>query len=431
MCRLALRNLADAAEEFRKVFKTATLSDSLNMWYWDFKERIWKPNAEALLMSWTREEIPNITKTDFNELKFQLQRYSIIDREVFKPDPMILNFQGKALNLDGLMIEDEVRPFSYSRKRLDTELCDNAPPPKIFLDCLEKAIPDGKDRFHCLQAFSSLLLIRTMRIEKAFFFLGSGGNGKSTIMKAVENIFENYISHVDLADLVGDSFSAGALVDKLANVYADIQTLKFKDMAIFKAISSGDTISVNEKYQPRRDETIKVIQIYSANKMPTVDDKNPGFMRRVSPIVFDMQIKDHDPLIDDKLNDPEERKRILSMLVRVARFTRKHGFIFEKSKEEIERILEDKEEPIIQFINDDQFIHQGQEYEIERTKLYNLYRGWCKTMNIIPKTMSTFSRYISNRGFDSRMSSGKRIWQGIGLEVREDLKSEENQTLDS
>jgi len=40
-----------------------------------------------------------------------------------------------------------------------------------------------------------------MRIEKAFFFLGSGGNGKSTIMKAVENIFQGYIGHVDLNDL--------------------------------------------------------------------------------------------------------------------------------------------------------------------------------------------------------------------------------------
>ena len=416
-------------EEFVNTFHPITLDDSLDMWWWDYQDRIWKPHADGVLMRFTNEQAPGLTKSMFNELKFQLQRRTIIDHNTFKPDPTMLNFNGRLLNLDELKDHDEIPPHSKLRVKLSTELNLKAPPPWAFLKALQKAIPDGKDLFHCLQAFSTILLIRTMRIEKAFFFLGSGGNGKSTIMKAVENIFEGYISHVDLADLVNDRFSASALVDKLANVYADIQSMRFKDMAVFKAISSGDTISVDEKYQSRRDETIKVVQFYSANKMPTIDDKNPGFFRRVSPIVFDMVIKNQDPHIDDKLNEPEERKRILAMLIRMARFTRRHGFLFEKSKEEIERILEDKEEPIIQFINDDQFIHQGNEYEIERVELYNLYRRWCKTMNLTPKTLPVFSRYMTNRGFDSRKSSGKRIWLGIGLKVREDLEKPGNETL--
>ena len=163
--------------------------------------------------------------------------------------------------------------------------------------------------------------------------------------------------------------------------------------------------------------------------MPTIDDKNMGFLRRVTPIEFNMVIKERDPYIDEKLNTPEERKRILALLVKLARFTLKNGFLFEPSHEEVERILEDREEPIIQFLNDDEVIHQGSEYEISRHELYRLYISYCKTIGVTPKTMSTVSRYVANKGFQTRRTKDERYWQGIGVDVREDLNKPEMKKL--
>jgi len=320
------------AENFLTKTWVVTLLEDKQMWYWDKTGTVWRPDGESYLMAWAAEFWSDITKNEYNELRFQVQKRTVMPSERFKANPYFLNFNGKELNLRTLNDEGVVNVERYIKKKLMTELDLKAGPPRLFISCLQKAIPDGRDLFHCLQAFSSILLIRTMRIEKAFFFLGSGGNGKSTIMKAVENIFQGYIGHVDLNDLVKDRFASAGLVDMLANVYADIQSLKMKDMAIFKAISSGDTISVAGKYERRHDETIKVIQIYSANKMPYIDDKNKGFLRRASPIVFDIVIKKLDPYIDDKLNTEDERKKIeegVDMLWRRGRnFRRRAGMTF-------------------------------------------------------------------------------------------------------
>lgn len=398
-----------------------TLLEKKESWYYDFADTIWKPEGESYLLAWINQNCPNISKNDFNEVRFLIQSKTIVMPEHFKPNPQILNFAGKHLSLKylNLMGTDAYGPKDwyeaqhFMRIRLDTKLDLGAPPPRLFLQALQKAIPDGRDLYHCLQAFSTILLIRTMRIEKAFFFLGSGGNGKSTIMKAVENIFNPYISHVDLGDLVKDRFASAALVDKLANVYADIQSLRFKDMAIFKAISSGDTISVGDKYERRHDETIKVIQIYSANKMPYIDDKNKGFLRRVSPIVFDMVIEDQDPYIDDKLADPDEQTRILALLIRIAKVTKARGFLFEKSEADILEILEEKEDPITQFLNDPDWIRQEPEQEMEKHLLYNLYRTYCRESGCAAKQMNAFSRYLTNKGFATRRSNGRSY--AIGL----------------
>ncbi len=412
------------AEDFIKGEHLVYLLEAKEFWWYDRRDKIWKADGESYFMSFMASVHPGISKNDFHETRFQVLRRVIMFAENFKPDPFSLNFQGVLFDLKYLDINrDSIDAFDdtesyiadkHLRVCLDTELDLHADQPWIFLSALQKAIPDPRDMFHCLQAFSSILLIRTQRLEKAFFFLGSGGNGKSTIMKAIENIFPDYISHVDLGDLVKDQFAAGSLVDKLANVYSDIQSLKLKDMAIFKAISSGDTISINEKYSKRRDETIKVIQIYSANKMPYIDDKNPGFLRRCSPITFDMVIKNQDPLIDEKLNTPEERSKILNLLIRVARFTREHGFIYEKKPEEILDILEEKEDAVTQFLNDSDWIKQDVVYEIERGTLYNLYQEYCKGIGCSAKLQTAFSRYVTERGFQTHRKSNKRYWAGLG-----------------
>ena len=404
-----------AAEEvLEKTWIRCTL-DPDSMWYFDNEGYIWRPDGESYLVTWVGEKFPVITKKDFTELKFEILKRTTIPHEKFRANEKYLQFGDKELSLKTLLDVGRVDVEHYLKTKLKTELDLSAKPPFEFLKCLKKALPDGIELYRCLQAFSVILLIRTMRIEKAFFFIGSGGNGKSTIMKAVENVFENYIAHVDLYDLHNDKFATSQLVDKLANVYADIQSLKFKDISIFKAISSGDTISVNEKYRSRRDETIKVVQFYSANKMPEIEGANLGFYRRVFPIMFDQVIKKLDPYIDDKLNTDEEHKKILAMLVRIARTTKRFGFLFERTQEEIIEIINDNADPIRQMLSDKDYILVNLQYEIKKETLYSIYKNYCKDHNFSAKPQNTFSRYMTGLGFEVRKSGNNRFFVGVGF----------------
>ena len=331
----------------------------------------------------------------------------------FQTDPNFLYFKNGALDLEDLSRFPKHRDH-YIQILLDTELDLHAKPPFEFLRALRTALPNPLDMFDCLQALSSILLIRHQRIEKAFFFLGSGGNGKSTIMKVLDNIFGVYIAHVDMLDLQKDGFSKTALVDKLANSFSEISKMKQKDLGVFKAIASGDTQSVNQKYKERFDSVIKVIQFYSSNQMPEIENVNEGFIRRAHPIEFNTKIIKKDPKIDDKLNTPEERKRILALLVKIAKVTKKHWFLYEKTSKEKENILLLKTNPINEFLSAG-IVLKREEYSIGKKELYNIYCEYCIKNEYRPVNTLIFSRFLTGSGFTYAGRNENPKWIGLGV----------------
>ncbi len=141
-----------------------TLLEEKELWMFDKTEHIWKKNGESQLLSFISESYPETTKSDFTEIKFQVQKFTVLTDEQFKPNPHFLLFDDQVLNLKKLTVEDFVNPEYHLRQRLDTKLDLGAKPPMIFLKCLKNAVPYGPDFFSCLQAFSCILLIRTIRI---------------------------------------------------------------------------------------------------------------------------------------------------------------------------------------------------------------------------------------------------------------------------
>lgn len=385
-------------------------------YYWNINKDVWEEQGNSFLMKLFNiiapRIMPNKKKTFFDSV-FQLQLDVIIPPKKFKPCPDFLYFNNAALNLQTLQL-DEKDEEHYIREFLDTKLFLKAKPPFEFLAALKTALPDPLEFFDCLQALSSVLLIRHQRIEKAFFFLGSGGNGKSTIIKILDNIFGSYIAHVDMLDLQKDSFSKTALVDKLANSFSEISKMKQKDISVFKAIASGDTQSINSKFKDRFDSVIKVIQFYSSNQMPEIEDVNEGFIRRSHPIEFNQQILKKDPYIDDKLNTPDERMKILALLVKIAKVTKKHGFLYEKTSKEKENILLKKTNPINEFLSAG-IVLKREGYTILKLELYTLYSQYCIKNKFRPQNTLKFSRFLTGVGFTYGGRNESPHWIGLGI----------------
>jgi len=385
-------------------------------YYWNYDKKVWMIHGNSFLMKLFNKVAPRVLpnkKKIFADVIFQLKLDVVTLPKNFEPDRNFIYFGNEALNLEKL----EVWPKQVDHHiqiALKTDLDLKAKQPKIFLNALAKAIPDLDDRFDCLQALSSVLLIRHQRIEKAFFFLGSGGNGKSTIMKVMDNIFGQYIAHVDMLDLQKDGFSKTALVDKLANSFSEISKMKQKDVGVFKAIASGDAQSINSKFKERFDAVIKVIQFYSSNQMPEIEDVNEGFIRRAHPIEFNQVIKDKDPYIDDKLNSSDERRKILALLIKVARYTKTHGFRFEKTFKEKENILLKKSNPINEFL-DAKIVFRRIGYTILKKDLYKLYEKYCEDSKFRPANTVAFSKFLSICGFNHAGRNENPHWVNLGV----------------
>lgn len=416
MAMVHAQTVENLVKKMQEVTPLIYLEKEDNFYYWNYKAEVWQNDGMSLIMTLFNKTAPRIMPNKPKVLRdcvTQLELDAVKLPKEFKPNPLRLYFKNIALNLETLQ-PDFKKKEDNIQILLDTELDLRSPPPKLFLQALKTALPDPQELYDCLQALSSVLLVRTQRIEKAFFFLGSGGNGKSTIMKVVDNIFKEYIAHVDMLDLQKDGFSKTALVDKLANSFSEISKMKQKDIGVFKAIATGDIQSVNSKFKDRFDSVIKLIQFYSSNQMPEIEDINEGFIRRAHPIEFNQKIKDKDPYIDDKLNEPEERKRILALMIKIAKTTKRFGFLFEKTMEEKATIMIKQTHPILMFLNAG-IIQRNPKYTLKKKELHSVYSKFCKEKGYQPVNPIAFSKFLTKEGFLYGGRNEDPHWIGIGF----------------
>ena len=406
----------------------ACVGEDQVLWYWDRKNWVWVKEGKIFLLKLLKTKYETASLGDFNQVLFEIQAACMYRESAFEPDKNYIQCNKAALNLKTLQPEEDKSLVEmHLRVKLDTELNLEAKPPMIFLKALRKALPDPLELYLLLQVFSYILLVRTEDVDRILVMVGEGQNGKSTILKAVTRLFRPYISSVSLQDIGTDRFAASQLIDKLANIHADIGGWKVKDAAMLKTITSGDLVSVQEKYKERQDVELAVLQIYSANKLPEIEDHSLAIARRFIPLEFNQVIKVTDKKIKSKLSSPDEREKILNLLVRIARTTKRFGLLNKPTNEEVLAMLEEKGNPIMQFMNSD-FAKEKMGIESLKSLTYTFYARFCKQHKFIPKSQKALGMFFLSKGIQEGRTGNTRYW--IGLELNQDLIQKPQEKLD-
>ncbi len=415
------------AEDLCSQISFACVGEKQVLWYYDNKNYVWIPEGKTCLLKLLKTKYPEADLRDYNDVLFEIQAYTMMRESQFAPDPNYIQCNKQVLNLRTLKLDEEISPFElHLRQKLDTELDMNAPPPMKFINVLRKALPDPEQLYLMLQCFSCVLLVRTEDVDKIALLIGSGQNGKSTILKTLMRLFKPYCSAVSLHDLLYDRFAMARLEDKLANIFSDIGGWKIKDASMLKTITSGDLVSVQDKFQDRHDTEISVMQFYSANKLPEIEDKTLAIARRMIPIEFNEVIKVTDRRIKEKLTAEEERKRLLTLLIKIARTTKRHGFIKQPTNEEVLGMLEEKGNPMVQFLNSN-YVREKIKTQASKDIVYSLYARFCNKHKFVPRTKKAFGMFMLSRGIMEGRSGTSRYWQG--LEINEVIMNKEQEKL--
>ena len=195
-------------------------------YYWNGRRQVWEPQGNSFLMklfnSIAPRVMPNKKKT-FYDAVFQLKLDVVVPPKLFLPDKNYLYFKNIALDLD--ILKDAMKNQEhYIQVCLDTEFDSKANPPLLFLQALKTALPDPLEMYDCLQALSSILLIRTQRIEKAFFFLGSGGNGKcqkgSDVVLMSDGTWKE-IKNIKIGDkIISPQLDGSSKISNITNIHS-------------------------------------------------------------------------------------------------------------------------------------------------------------------------------------------------------------------
>lgn len=122
--------------------------------------------------------------------------------------------------------------------------------------------------------------------KMCLFYNTYGNNGKGTICQLIRNLIGiDYVVSIQLSEF-SEQFGLANLPKATAIVCDENDMGYIKGMANLKAVITGDSVTIKQKYQTSFDFSFSGLVLECVNELPRVDDKTKSFERRLHIIPF-------------------------------------------------------------------------------------------------------------------------------------------------
>ena len=275
------------------------------------------------------------------------------------------------------------------------------------------------DAIDLIYEMSGYCLWAQARYDQGFILIGSGANGKGTLLNLITAMTgKANISNVPAQDLCESRFKSAELFGKLANVCADIPATPIKDSSQIKMITSGDNISAERKHQHPFEFRPFATLLFSANEIPRSRDKTHAFYRRWSFIPFPNRFegKEKDENIITRLTKPENLSAFLQLSVEgLKRLWEQGSFSSSPSANAIMNEYKVSNDSVAAFISE--YVIESPSSQIARQQLYNKYKEYCEGSGYNAVAIRRFNTIIQNQlpRAERRDQPRPAHWTGISL----------------
>ena len=228
-------------------------------------------------------------------------------------DPYVVNLKNGRLDLRTL----ELSPHSDEYFDFYQIPTDYVPFAKsdVLDTMLRNVFELDEQRIMLIEEMIGYCMMSHLKFRIAFFLVGDGANGKSTLINLIRDTFgfENCCA-VSPHDFER-RFATVQLHNRLINLADDIGSRRVMETGDFKKACSGDIIQVEQKGKPMFQIKPYATPIFAANEMPYFQDDSYGAKSRRIIIPFNAQFKpgspNYDPTIGLKINTPEVRQALI------------------------------------------------------------------------------------------------------------------------
>lgn len=400
-----------------KDHRFATTIDSKECFY--YENGLYCPNGEAVIHQETNRLLGEKTTIHrINEVVNYIKIVTYTNRTNFDKDPFLINLNNGIYDLINYQLIPH-NPEIIHTIRIPITYDPDADCPQIkkFFN-LVMASPDD---IAAVDEFFGYCLYKKYTIHKAFMLIGSGGNGKGTLLNLLQAFLgKNNCAHVPLQELDINRFSMSHLFGKLANICGDLSPDALQGTGVFKQLTGGDTLDAEIKFGGRIQFSNFAKMIFSTNQMPINHDDTPAFFDRWIIISFPNKFRNTDQDDKDlilKLTTPEELSGLFNLALKgLRRLLDNNKFSNNKSTEEIRDYYIRLSNPQHAFVID--MLDVSPESWIEKKDLYRKYTEYCRNNRLIPISDATFHKnlpkYITVQDYRPRTEKGRiYTWKGI------------------
>ncbi|MFP3719846.1 phage/plasmid primase, P4 family [Niallia circulans] len=267
-----------------------------------------------------------------------------------------------------------------------------------FMSFMKDITIDDSQLINVHQELVGYWLTVETKAEKAVYYYGGGANGKSVMASIVTALVgEDNVSSVPLSEF-SQTFGMENLIGKSLNIAAENEmggkALKTEN---FKAIVSGDNITINIKYRPAISYRPYCRLVFLVNNLPDSSDVTEGYFRKIIIVPFPRTFKKEERNVELKNELLKELPGILNWAIQGLKRLRSNNYQFSECKaiKETESAYHDEQNPVREFFNS--HVVQVDGSRTKQSDFYNMYSQWLTVQGIDDK--GTKSRQVFWRYF--------------------------------
>ena len=265
-----------------------------------------------------------------------------------------------------------------------------------FMEFLYETFSGDEKTMQLIQEYLAYTLISGPAfLHKALCFLGSGRNGKSTLLNVIKNVLGiSNVSSVPLSRM-DEPFAAVGLDGKLANIVEELTTKEINSEAFKTAIGGGNLMVANKG----KDNYIMPVTArfyFAANDMPVFQDATVGLHEKIIFVDFPNYIPEdkRDPFLDKKLM--KEISGIFNWALGVLPFNKNFQLTVPAPSKTLKDSYISESNSVAAWFDDCVEI-TGNEHHVGLTvELYANYKNWCDDSGNRKIKLRTFGKRLND-----------------------------------
>ena len=342
-----------------------------------------------------------------NKINFQTSSFYRALKDTFRDDLRIIpdiDDDKILLNCENVTLEFNKKGFAqrehniedYLTYKLNYDYDENETCPR-WDSFLNEMLPDATHQL-LLHQYIGYAFTNHLKLEKALFLYGDGGNGKSVVQEVITKLLgKENTSSVSIGKLTKDPNTIILIEGKLLNYCSENE--KTLDPTMFKTLVSGEPVLGKKLYSDVRTVSNYAKLMFNMNSLPDIKDESQSFVRRLLILNFDKKPKKVDPELHFKIIQNELAGIFNRVLTALTLLLKDKKFVYYKELDETLTQYKYENDVVQQFIDE---VHEtGFPRGLTKvSEIHTFYVGFCVRHQESRLSLSSFAKELIRKGFE-------------------------------